>query len=304
MTEHALIKKHFAPLAAGFPGSLNLTDDAAILEIPEGYDLVVTKDAISEGVHFLKGTDAGLVAQKLLRTNLSDLAAMGAAPLCYFLSLSLPELSEDYISHFARGLAEDQKTFGIYLAGGDTTATHGTPTFSVTAHGLVKKGRALRRNGAKAGDGIYVTGTLGDAALGLILAKDGKSGALVNRYHLPQPRLKESEQLIGLATSCIDISDGLLADMQHVCDASSVGAEISLEALPVSKEAREMIAAQPELLALIYSGGDDYELLFTLPAGTVPPFAATKIGTITSGRQVTLMGGGKEIRVAKKGYAH
>lgn len=306
MTEFDLIKKYFAPLAKDFPGSLNLSDDAAILDIPEGYDLVITKDAISEDVHFLKGTDAALVAQKLLRTNLSDLASMGAAPLCYFLSVALPKpISEDYLSRFAEGLAQDQKVFGITLAGGDTTATHGTPTFSLTAHGLVKKGRALRRSGAKTGDSIYVTGTLGDAALGLASLRAKRSNPfLTNRYHLPQPRLKESEQLLGLATSCIDISDGLLADMGHVCTASNVGAELDLEALPLSKEAREIITLDPDLKPLIYSGGDDYELLFTLPPGMLPPFAATRIGKVTPGKDVTLLSEGREIHVASKGYSH
>jgi len=305
MNEFSLIDKYFRPLAAGFAGSLDLSDDAAIIDIPSGHELVITKDAITEGIHYLPGTDMALIAKKLLRTNLSDLASMGAAPLCYFLSIVLPkETPEHEVARFAAGLAEDQAAFNIHLAGGDTIATYGTATFTITAHGIVPKGAALRRKGAKAGDAIYVTGTLGDAALGLIQAKAGRADALSARYHLPQPRVNEGQQIRGLATSCIDISDGLLADMSHVCAVSKAGAEILFEALPVSKEARAMIAAEPALIELIYSGGDDYELLFTLPELMPPPFAATRIGRIIEGSGVALIKDGKELSVAKKGYSH
>jgi len=323
MDEHSLIRKYFVPLTESFSGGLNLTDDAAVLDIPAGQSLVVTKDAISEGVHYLHGTDPALIAKKLLRTNLSDLAAMGATPYCYFLALALPSpISENFIARFAAGLAEDQALFGIALAGGDTIATSGAPVFSLTAHGLVPQGMALRRSDAKAGDVIYVTDTLGDAALGLRLCKRAKSTALegdpalmlripqddreylANRYHLPQPRLREGISLRGLATSCIDISDGLLADMGHVCDASGVGAEIIREQLPLSEAAQKMLAASPEYWPSIYSGGDDYELLFTLPGGIVPPIGATRIGVIAVGSGVRLLLGGKEQAVAKSGYSH
>jgi len=304
MNEFALIRKYFAPLAEAFPGSLNLSDDAAILDIPEGSQLVITKDAISEKVHFLPGTDPALIAKKLLRTNLSDLASMGATPLCYFLAVALPKpISEDFIARFAEGLAEDQKQFSIHLAGGDTI-TSATPVFSLTAHGLIPKGKALRRSGAKAGDGIYVTGTLGDAALGLLDAREGKKNALTERYHLPQPRVNQGVELRNVASSCIDISDGLLQDAGHVAKASNVAMDIHLEQLPLSQEAREKIAAQPELLPLIYSGGDDYELLFTLPEDATPPFPATLIGRVGKGEGVRLLEHGKEIPVQRLGYSH
>ncbi|MDX2072837.1 MAG: thiamine-phosphate kinase [Alphaproteobacteria bacterium] len=308
--EHTLIRKYFAPLAEAFPGSLNLTDDAAILDIPAGQQLVVTKDAISEGIHYLAGTDPAMIAKKLLRTNLSDLAAMGATPYCYFLAMALPSpLSEDFIRRFAEGLAEDQKEFGISLAGGDTIATNGAPVFSLTAHGLVPQGAALRRNGAQTGDAIYVSGTLGDAALGLhrYQVTGGRwqeDDYLMQRYLLPQPRLELGVQLRGQAMSCIDISDGLLADMGHICDASNVGAEISLEHIPLSDAAKKMLEASPELWPLIYSGGDDYELLFTLPEGEKPPAGTTKIGKIIAGSGVKLLHEGKEVPVQKKGYSH
>ena len=326
MREHDLIKKYFVPLAEQFSGSLNLSDDAAIVDIPSGHQLVVTKDAISEGVHYLTNTDPALIAQKLLRTNLSDLASMGAAPHCYFLSIALPALDEAFIKRFAAGLAEDQKIFGIHLAGGDTIATNGVPVLSLTAHGLVPTGSALRRNGAKVGDAIYVSGTLADAALGLIYAADRASDSaashaaidpalmlripqddvdfLVQRYLLPQPRLELGVQLRGRATSCIDISDGLLADMGHICAASGVGAEMMLEQLPLSSAAKKTLETSPELWPLIYAGGDDYELLFTLLESAKPPEGTTRIGRVTEATGVRLLQDGKEISVTKMGYSH
>lgn len=308
MGEFELIQRHFVPLAKHFSGSLNLSDDAAIVNIPSGYDLVVTTDAISEAVHFIGTEDPALIARKLLRTNLSDLAGMGAAPLCYFLSIALPSpLSEDYIARFASGLAHDQALFSIHLAGGDTITTKGSPTFSMTAHGLVPSGTALRRSGAKPGDIVYVSGTLGDAALGLHAIQKSGFGThayLEDRYLLPQPRLLLGEQLRGMATSCMDISDGLLQDMGHICATSGVGADIHREKLPLSAEAHSMLTISPELWPLIYSGGDDYELLFTLPPHVAPIAGTTCIGHITDGNKVRLANVGKEIPVTRSGYSH
>jgi thiamine-monophosphate kinase len=310
MTEFDLIKKYFVPLAEQFPGSLNLSDDAAIIDIPAGQQLVVTKDAISEGIHFIGNEDPALIARKLLRTNLSDLASMGAAPLCYFLSVTLPKpISEEYIKRFAEGLAHDQKEFGITLAGGDTIATLGTPTFSITAHGLVAHGTALRRNGAKSGDGIFVSGTLGDAALGLRRIQDSGfgiqgEGYLAQRYQLPQPRITLGQSLRGLATSCIDISDGLLQDAGHISNTSQAGIDIDIENLPLSSEAKSAIEQDVSLLPLVYSGGDDYELLFTLPKGANAPEGTTRIGRVVVGNNVRLLKDGKEIPVTKTGYGH
>lgn len=307
MDEFNLIQKYFVPLSESFPDSLNLSDDAAILDIPEGQQLVVTKDAIAEGIHYLPGTDPKLIAQKLLRTNLSDLASMGATPLCYFLNIALLALDEEFIARFAEGLAADQKEFGIHLAGGDTITTKGAPVFSLTAHGLVPKDAALRRNGAKVGEAIYVSSTLGDAALGLQGIRHealGMRDFLAMRYHLPEPRLELGIKLRGHATSCIDISDGLLADMGHVCKASHVGAEIYLEQLPLSDAAKKMLEESPNLWPLIYSGGDDYELLFTLPENATPAEGTTKIGKIIAGDGVKLVNNGVEIAVTKSGYSH
>jgi len=196
MHEFDLIDRYFKPLARGFPGSLALSDDAALMDAPAGMQFVVTKDAISEGIHFIGSEEPALIARKLLRTNLSDLAAMGAEPYCYFLSISLPvnqksELSlEDWMSSFTSGLEQDQETFAVHLAGGDTTSSRSDLTLSMTAVGLVPQGKSLRRNGAKPGDTIYVSGTLGDSALGLkLLSAHKEEEYLVTRYLLPQPRL-------------------------------------------------------------------------------------------------------------------
>lgn len=300
MNEFDLIRSYFAPLAKHFSGSLNLSDDAAVFSIPAGHELVVTKDAIAEGVHYHAGTNPALIARKLLRMNLSDVAAMGATPLCYFLTIALPALDEHFIARFAEGLAQDQKIFGIYLAGGDTIACKGAPVFSLTAHGTVPQGKALRRSGARAGDAVYVSGTLGDAALGLTSV----DAYLKQRYELPEPRLQLGMQLRAIATSCMDISDGLLQDLGHICKASNVGAEIYQEQLPLSDAAKKFLGASPELWPLIYSGGDDYELLFTLPEGAAAPSGTTRIGRMTEGNNVRLLNHGMPVPVSQQGYRH
>jgi thiamine-monophosphate kinase len=306
MSEHSLITRYFVPLAENFAGSLFLSDDAAILDVPAGQQLIITKDSMSEGVHFIGNEAPALIAKKLLRTNLSDLAAMGATPYCYFLSLALPApLDESYIQAFASGLADDQKTFSIQLAGGDTITSKGTATFSITAHGLVPQGKALRRNDAKVGDIIYVSGTLGDSALGLQQLKTGGTDAyLINRYQLPQPRVSLGESLRDIATSCIDISDGLLADMNHICKASNVGADIHQTHLPLSAAAHKQLEKDAANWAFIYAGGDDYELLFTLPDGIKPPPHCTAIGRITQGHRVRLLDDETEITPERLGYSH
>ncbi len=311
MLEKDLIKRHLAPLAQQFPPSLALGDDAAIISLPADYELVITKDAISEGIHYLGNENPALIARKLLRVNLSDLAAMGALPYCYFLAIALPSpFSEQYIADFSAGLKADQEEFSIHLAGGDTIATTAAATFSITALGLLPSGTALRRNSAMPGEAIYVSGTLGDAALGLqIIKNNGNNGklsenSLINRYLLPQPRISLGKELRDKATSCTDISDGLLADLENICTSSSVGAEINLESLPLSQAAQEFLADNPQLLPLIYSGGDDYELLFTMPANATPLPNTTLIGKITAEKTIKLLKNGKEIEVKQKGYSH
>jgi len=330
MNEFDLISKYFKPLASGFPGSLNLTDDAALIDVPEGMQLVITKDAICEGIHFIGDEAPALIAQKLLRTNLSDLAAKGAKPLCYFLAGMLPSTlsssgltrgsilskkmdprvkPEDdivyFLQSFASGLAQDQKEFGIHLAGGDTTSTNGSLCLSLTALGLVPKGQMLKRSGAKIGDGIYVSGTLGDSALGLASSQAGQSndGFLIRRYQLPEPRIELGLALRGIATSCMDISDGLVQDLGHVCKASNIGATIYTHQLPLSDAAK----SQSNAILAALSGGDDYELLFTAKNLDVKslPFPVAKIGEVKSGNEVKILDeSGEKIEIEKKGFSH
>src|SRR6516225_4998121 len=217
--EFELIARYFRPLAAGRAGALGLADDAALVDVPAGERLVVTADALVGGIHFLPDDPPDRIAHKMLRSNLSDLAAMGAKPLAYFMTCCFPRpLEESWLARFAAGLAEDQREFGIALMGGDTTATPGPLTLSVTAFGTVEAGRALRRSTARAGDLVAVSGTIGDGALGLAVLKGRIPAAegtehLVSRYRLPEPRLALGRSLSGLATSAMDISDGLAGDL-------------------------------------------------------------------------------------------
>src|SRR5690349_11979564 len=247
--EFERIRRFFAPLAA--PGALGLRDDAALIDGPDGQHYVLTADAIVEGVHFLSEDPPAQVAQKLLRVNLSDLAAKGAEPVGYLLVTALPRARDEaWLEAFAAGLAADQARFGIGLLGGDSTATDGPATLSVTALGRVASGRAVLRSGARAGDSIYVSGTLGDAALGLQALRGELPGIaaeardfLAGRYRLPQPRLALGQRLVGVAHAMMDISDGLVADLGHIVEASGVGAVIEAALLPLSPAARSVIAA-------------------------------------------------------------
>jgi thiamine-monophosphate kinase len=265
--EFSLIYKHFRPLAG--PGALALGDDAAVFAPPPGRELVVAADAMVAGVHFLPDDPADLVARKLLRTNLSDLAAMGAAPLGYLLTVSVRrDTPEAWFTGFAAGLAADQAEFGLHLLGGDTTSTPGPTSLSLTILGSVAPGTALRRNGARPGDGVWVTGTIGDGALGL-LAATGRladpGGFLAGRYRLPQPRVALGQRLAGIASAAMDVSDGLVQDLGHLCRGGGLGARIEAALLPLSPAAAGAVAAEPGLLARCLTGGDDYELLLAVP---------------------------------------
>jgi thiamine-monophosphate kinase len=312
MDEFGRIAHFFAPLASGFSGSLNLRDDAALLAPSAGHELVITKDALSEGVHFLGSESAGLIASKALRTNLSDLAAKGAKPLVYFLALMLPPGTGDaWLEAFCAGLENDQKIFGISLAGGDTISTHGKLSISITAIGEVPLGSMLKRSGAQAGDAIYVSGTLGDSALGLRSLQNGLGmAALEERYLLPQPRTALGLHLRTLAHACMDVSDGLVQDLGHICAASGVGALVHTPNIPLSPEA----ATQPGALTAALSGGDDYELLFTSPASAHAALEAlsaevgvriSRIGEVVSGSGVRVLdASGDEVKLTSTGYVH
>ncbi len=325
--EFELIARHFAPLASGRPGALGLLDDAALLAPPPGETLVLTADTIVGGVHFRADDPPALVARKLLRVNLSDLAAMAARPVAYLLALSLAaECDDDWIAAFAAGLAADQAEFGIELLGGDTTATPGPLSATITAIGALPKGTELLRSGARPGDVVHVSGTLGDAALGL-MALDGKLGELgedaaarlIERYRLPRPRIALGQALRGIATAAADVSDGLVADLGHICAASGVAARVDHARLPLDPAARFAVARHGEAASAILSGGDDYELVFTAPpeasaavtdAAARSDVAVTEIGRIEHGG-IQDGGGvkvvaedGREIALTLTGYRH
>ena len=305
MDEFALIAELLAPLSRGEPGAFGLTDDAALVDVSDGHQLVVTKDMLVAGVHFMADDVPDLVARKLLRVNLSDLAAMGATPKAYLVGLAAPrDVDDDWLRGFAGGLAEDQAAFSVTLIGGDTVSTEGPLTVSLTALGEAPAGLALRRNGARPGDSVFVSGSIGDSALGLDALKGGLGGLdrksrayLIDRYHLPRPRLELAARLRGLAHAAIDISDGLIADLDHVCRVSGVGADIEASRVPLSAAARAALATDPALIDRVLTGGDDYELLFTVPGGDADRIAGmaadlslplTMIGRIIPGAGVTV----------------
>lgn len=298
--EFGRIGRFFKPLAAGFPGARGLADDAAVFGVPAGMELVVTTDAMVAGIHFFPDDAPGDIAAKLLRVNLSDLAAMGAVPHAYTLVTALPKaLGESWLVGFADALGEDQRRFGIALAGGDSVSTSGPITLSVTAFGLVPQGRALPRNGGRPGDALFVTGCIGDAALGLQLAfgrlavKDETVRAvLLGRLRRPDPRTTLGPRLPGLATACLDVSDGLVADLGHLCEESGCAAVLDSGRVPLSAAARSVVDGDAARLAQALTGGDDYELLFSAPESARPALSelaavtgvpVTEIGHLTEG---------------------
>lgn len=320
--EFELIARYLAPLAAAAPLAFGLTDDAALLAPAAGEQVVLTKDCMVAGVHFLDADGPEVIARKLLRTNLSDLAAMGATPRGYLLGLVLPrDVDEAWIAGFAAGLARDQQEFGVTLLGGDTTATSGPTVLSLTALGVVAEGCVLRRNGARVGDLLYVSGTIGDATLALHL-KLGKvfgvdpavRAALNARLDLPLPRVDLGRRLVGIATAALDISDGLVQDVGHIARASGVAIEIAAADVPLSPEAAEVIGDEPGLFLDCLAGGDDYELAFTAPAdrGTEVLAAAAAagvavacIGRVVAGLGVTVRDRqGGIVELARSGYRH
>ncbi len=288
--------------------ALGIGDDCALLLPPPGLQLAVTMDTLNVGVHFPPETAPADIGWKALAVNLSDLAAMGAQPAWCTLSLTLPQADDGFVDGFCDGFFALAQQHGIALVGGDTT--RGPLSVGITAHGLVEPGMALRRDGARVGDEVWVSGTLGDAAGALVQWQAGKAMAPALRARLdrPTPRVELGRALRGLATACVDVSDGLLADLAHICRASGVGADIDIDALPASAALRAAFDGDARR-TLQATGGDDYELCFTAPAlqhDAVQALAAslalplTRIGRIVEGSGIACAGIGQD----KSGYQH
>ncbi|MGE0744333.1 MAG: thiamine-phosphate kinase [Rhodospirillales bacterium] len=320
--EFDIIARYFAPLAAQSEAALGLRDDAALVAVPAGHRQVVTTDMLVAGVHFLPDDPADLIARKMLRVNLSDVAAMGGAPVAVLLAIALsPACDEAWIARFAAGLAADLATYDIPLIGGDTTATPGPLTLSVTALGTVPERAELRRSAAAPGDAVFVSGSLGDAALGLLClqgtlspADPADRDALVGRYRLPEPRVTLGPALRGLAHAAADVSDGLVADLGHICETSGVGAEVAIDRIPLGPAARRAVDADSGLIETVLTGGDDYELVFTAPPSAREAIAAaaaavgvpvTEIGRIVGGGGVSVLdAAGRTVPLLRSGWQH
>jgi thiamine-monophosphate kinase len=322
--EDRLIAKYFRPMAK-HPGALGLADDAAVLTPPPGCDLVLTTDGVIAGVHVFADDRPQDIARKALRMNLSDLAAKGARPVGFLLALALPSgTDETWLAGFAAGLADDAERYGCPLLGGDTDHTPGPFSVSITAFGAVPQGRIVRRAGAKVTHAIVVTGTIGDAALGVLLRRDESlarkwglsepmSSHLRQRYLLPQPRTALAGTVLEFATAAMDISDGLAGDLAKLCRASDVATELDVAGLPLSEAARAAVAAESSLLETVLTGGDDYEVLLTVVPERLAAFLAaaqavgvpvTVIGAITAGHGVRFFKDGNALSFSRPSYSH
>jgi thiamine-monophosphate kinase len=320
MDEFGIIARYFAPLAA--KGAFGLKDDAAVIAARPGFDLVVTTDQLAEGVDFFKHDPAAAIARKALRVNLSDLAAKGAVPEYYLLNLAMPAgVTEAWLTDFSAGLAQDQKHFGFSLLGGDLSATEGPLAICVTAFGFVPEGKMVKRAGARPGDAVYVTGVIGDSGGGLALCRgeshvleDRERDHLMARYRIPEPPMRfGAASLRDFASCAVDVSDGLIADLGHLADASNVGIEVEAEKIPRSAALRALWGEGEAAIARAAAAGDDYQIAFAanpsreqdiMVAGTKTGTPVTRIGKVKAGKGVTLLHQGKELAVAKPGYRH
>jgi thiamine-monophosphate kinase len=309
MDEFAIIARHFAPLATA-PGAFGLTDDAAVIPARPGFDLVVTTDQIAEGTDFFKHDPAATIAQKALRVNLSDLAAKGASPEYYLLTIALPHgMTDEWLADFATGLNADQKHYGISLLGGDTSATEGPLAIGVTAFGFVPQGRMVKRSGARPGDAIYVTGSIGDSAGGLAIFRrekhsltEAQRDQLIARYRVPEPPVDFGRRLAEFATASVDISDGLIADIGHLASASGMAVDIDAGTIPLSDALRAFWGEESDAILRAATSGDDYQIAFTGRPGLRGPF--TCIGQVRAGEGVHFCVNGQEVVVPQPGYLH
>jgi thiamine-monophosphate kinase len=320
--EERLIARFFKPIAT-HPGALGLADDAAFISPPPGADLVLKTDAIVGGVHFFPDDAAQAVASKALRVNLSDIAAKGARPLGFLLSLAIPkDIGDDWLAAFAEGLRADAVLFDCPLFGGDTDRTGGPVTISIAMFGSVASGTMVLRAGARAKDRVFVTGTIGDAALGVLLRSGNKNWKLgdaqrqhlVSRYLLPQPRNALSEAIRTHASAAMDISDGLAGDFGKLCRASGVAAVVDVKDVPLSDAAKAVVATDTTAIETILTGGDDYEIVCTVPAAKAESFravakgagvAVAEIGEIKPGEGVRFLdAAGKPLVFKRVSFSH
>jgi thiamine-monophosphate kinase len=322
--EDSLIARYFKPIATD-PGAFGLDDDAAAL-MPSGDDIVVTTDAVVEGVHFLSDDPPDTLARKALRVNLSDLAAKGATPAGFVLTLALRQSDEAWLKPFAQALGEDAAHFGCPLLGGDTVSTPGPLMISITAFGRAPPGKMVHRRGAKPGDCVVVTGTIGDAALGLDVLKGGPVAAalahnvaareaLTARYRVPQPRNALAIAVRDHASAAMDVSDGLAGDLAKLCAASGVSAAIDVPGIPLSPAAAGLLARGIVDIEQLIAGGDDYEILCAVPEDRLEAFievarqggvAVASIGTIIAGSAVPAFfdAQGRELALKRLSYSH
>ena len=311
LDEFGEIARLFLPLARGAPGAFELKDDAAVIPQRAGHDIVVTKDAIVESVHFPTGEAPDLVARKLVRVNLSDLAAKAAEPFAAFLAVSWPaHYTLRDRERFVLGLASDLEAFDVDLLGGDRTATPGPFTCCLTAMGWVPAGRMIRRAGARPGDRVLVSGAIGDATLGLAAIQGEVSdpdGRLVHRYRFPEPRLDLRATLRRHATAAADVSDGLIADARHIAEASGVGLMLDLDQIPLSGAAATWLERQEDVassLLRLAAGGDDYEIVCTMPSGATRPRGFTVIGEVRETPDLEVRAAGRIVDPGAGGWTH
>ena len=332
MNEFDVIARYFAPLCEN-----ELDDDAAVLSVPEGCELVVTTDTLNAGTHFLEGATPADIAHKALRVNLSDLVAMGAEPFRYQLAIAFPTPPDEaWLAEFTKALAEDQDTFGISCSGGDTTSIFGPLSISITAMGLVPAGKAVKRSGARAGDVIALSGPVGDALIGLKTLQDHndrhceeadadeaiqQSGLprsfqslamtelgehFISHYYHPQPRLDLISLMREYAHAAVDISDGLLADLGHIAEASGLAAVVELEKIAFSEPAQRLLDQGSVTAEELLSGGDDYELLLAMSEEDAARFPNVQIiGRFEEGSGVQLLDQqGKNVALKHTGWSH
>ena len=313
LSEFALIERYFRDLGARRDTRIGVGDDGAVLAVPPGQEVVAVVDTLVEGVHFPAGTAARSIGHRALAVNLSDLAAMGATPAGALLALTLPRADEAWLAEFTAGFAALARAHDVQLVGGDTTA--GPLTITVQALGLLPRGTALLRGGGQAGDLVFVTGTPGDAAGGLALLQErmrarpdaaaNSLDALRDRFLCPTPRCATGARLRGVASACIDISDGLAGDLAKLAAASGCGARVDVTQLPLSA-ALLAVAGRAAAEHFALTGGDDYELCFTVPAQAPLPdgLACTAIGQLVEGRGLTVCRGGSVIDFSHSGFDH